>query len=265
VTISTRALDARYRIIASIDPGARTGMIAIAVDADRMDITQGRLVGEAVIDIGSFAASLDEPLQLKTRALKLFRPVVAQLAAWNPSRVVIENPTDAMPVWGQGKPSGGAGGASLLAIATGNAGPGNAGPGKRRVGGASRGTIATLGVHLGLCAAAAIAYRPDVELYAYHVTTQQAKKRKRGHVGWMQGNAPRPMSRDRVLEEMGYLLRTLRERPHSGILPKRSDIFAEPDENVLMALGVLNFHLARERGIASPTTTRGRATPASTR
>lgn len=236
--ISSRALDPRFRIIASIDPGSVTGMIAIAVDAVKPDITQARLVGEALIKIGALGD--EETATLKRRTIGLFEPVRRQLVAWRPSRIVIENPTDAMPVWGQKQ---GADTRSVLDIAT-----GKGGPAKRRVGGASRGTIATLGVHLGLCAAAAIAYDPDVPIFAYHVTTQPDKKRRKGHIGWMQGNNTRPMNRDRVLTEMGYLLRMLRSRPHSGILPKQSAITAEPDENVLMALGVLNFHLMRERG-----------------
>ena len=80
------------------------------------------------------------------------------------------------------------------------------------------------------------------------MTTRRDGKNRRGHIGWMQGNGASPMSHEQIAREMGYLLRTLRERPHSGILPKRSSIFATPDDNVLMALGVLNFHLQRERG-----------------
>lgn len=256
--ISDRALGPRYRIIASIDPGAVTGMIALAVDAERPDIAQARLVGEALIKIGKLgddrttddedARIRNETGSLKVRALHLFEPVRRQLVAWRPSRVVIENPTDAMPVWGQNARGGAAAGASVLQIAQGTAGGRPGAAGKRRVGGASRGTIATLGVHLGLCVAAAIAYDPAVELVAYHVTTQPDKRRRKGHIGWMQGNGGRPMARERVLTEMGYLLRTLRARPHSGILPTPTAIGATPDENVLMALGVLNFHLQRERG-----------------
>lgn len=225
--ISAHALGPRYRIIASIDPGAITGMIAVAVDAVTLDLTQGRLVGEAVVKIGNLGDA--EELQLKRRTLKLFEGVRRQLMAWKPTRVVIENPTDALATWGAGK----------------------------RTMGARRGTIAALGAHLGICAAAAIAIDPDIELVAYHVTSRRDGKNRRGHIGWMQGNAPRPMAHEQVAREMGYLLRTLRERPHSGILPRRSTIFATPDDNVLMALGVLNFHLQRERGRLIHANTRG--------
>lgn len=236
--IGGTAIESRWIVCAGIDPGARTGMIAIAVERDTLDITQGRLVGEAIVDIGSFG-KLDEPLHLKSRTLKLMKPISMQLARWNPARVVIENPTEAMPVWGQGQAAGvrGGDGRTVLQVAQGVAKP------KARIAGASRGTIATLGVHLGICAAAIMVTNPEIELFAYHVTAQKEKKRKRGHVGWMRG-----MNRARVLMEMGYLLRTLRARPHGGILPTREAICAEPDENVLMALGVLNFHLQRERG-----------------
>lgn len=234
------ALASRWIVCAGIDPGARTGMIAIAVDRDTLDVTNGRLVGERIVDIGAFG-KLDEPLHLKRRTAGLFLPIWRAMKEWNPSRVVLENPTDALPVWGQKQTGGGRDTRTVLQIATGGGKP------KARIGGASRGTIATLGVHLGICAAAVLAYDPDVTLHAYHVSSQSAKKRKRAHVGWMAG-----MKRDHILDEMGYLLRTLRARPHAGILPKREAIFAEPDENVLMALGVLNFHLQRERGRTTP-------------
>lgn len=233
-----------------IDPGAKTGLVAISLPDGSFRLDDALLVGFTTID----AKKDGQPWERAGRRALLMGKIRAQLAKWNARAIVIEEPWDALPSWrprlggqGGGASAGGRGPApSLLAIATGQMGTGK-GAGGGGVG-ASRGTIFGLGAHFGYACAAAVDLPWETRVYTYPVTTQKPKRGRDGQLGWMQRRGAIP-KHDDVAMQCALKLRTLKEKPANGLLPSAADLAREEDDNVYMALGVLAFHLDRERGV----------------
>lgn len=207
-------------IYAGIDPGAVTGLVAIALPAGVFRVVDARLVGFAHVTAGT--STTESRANVKAR---LFDRIRAQLDAWSVDVVVIEEPWDALPTFNTRQ-----GGANTS-------------------GGASRGTTFQVGVSFGLALAAASDTSRDVAIASYPVTSAPAKGRKPERIGWMQRRNGRCPEHERTAREQALQLRGLKERPLDGLLPSRAYLEREENDNVYMALGVLSFHLDRERGI----------------
>jgi hypothetical protein len=204
-------------IYCGIDPGATTGLVAIDMpDGSLYRIVDARLVGFAVVSAGT--STTDSRANVKAR---LFHRIRAQLDAWNADVVVIEEPWDALPSW----------------------------TGKKGIRQEGRGTAFAIGAAYGLALAAASDLPWDTVIASYPVTSAAAKARRPERVGWMQRRQPRCPEHDRTAREQALQLRDLKTRPANGLLPTRADLEHEENDNVYMALGVLSFHLDRERGI----------------
>lgn len=233
---------APWIVYAGIDPGATTGLVAVALPPSVYQLNAARLVGFATVTAGS--SSTESRANVKAR---LFDRIRAQLKAWTVSVAVIEEPWDALPTWNTrtgGQGSGG--GKSLLDLARGGGGDAKKGAGK---GGAARGTVFQVGVSFGLALAAASDLPWDVAIASYPVTSAPAKGRKPERIGWMQRRQSRCPEHTKTAIEQALQLRGLKERPLGGMLPSAADLAREENDNVYMALGVLSFHLDRQRGI----------------
>lgn len=222
----------RWITYAGIDPGATTGLVAVSMPPGGTRIHDARLVGFGTVD--AVAKAADAELSKAAVRARLFHKIRDKLARWRVDVAVIEEPWDALPQFGQGK---------------------------RGKSGHSRGTLFTLGAHFGLALAAASDLPWDVAIATYPVTsarekTSMVKKRGGGmmertkaeRLGWMQRRQSTIPSHERVALECALLLRTLKERPLDGVLPTRAALATEEDDNVYMAVGVLTYHLDRERG-----------------
>lgn len=179
-----------------IDPGASTGLACLDVPMGRRrpDLEHARWVGHAVVrpSRSTKRSPAEQRAELGTR-------VGAQLLAWGPAMVVLEEPIDASAGWENAT---------------------------RAVGKAThqaRHTLFALGAHFGLALAAAA--RVSVgPIASYPVNNYH------GRPGWMQAGGRRPQRRDDVLRALRYRARSF------GCVDELS-------EDVLMALGVLCYHL----------------------
>jgi hypothetical protein len=224
-----------WTVYAGIDPGATSGLVAVAMPPGAHRLADARLVGFTTITTAKARKGDDDDAGKPRRRAQLFHRIREQLVAWRASVIVIEEPWDALASFGQGK------------------------RGKQ---GHGRGTLFSLGAHYGLVLAAASDLAWDVSIATYPVTSERRKERlvkkpgggmmmraKPERIGWMQRRNSKIPPHERVALECALLLRALKERPANGVLPSRADLSREEDDNVYMALGVLNFHLDRERGI----------------
>lgn len=231
------------RIYVGIDPGQFTGLVAVQLPPGSLRVVDARLIGFGVV---SAAKKGDETWARAQSRAGLFHKIRTQLETWRPDVVVIEEPWDALPSWNTrtgGQGGGSARTASVLELATGKAGK------ARGSGGASRGTIFGVGVHFGLALAAASDIHTQPSIATYPVTTQKAKRGRDPQLGWMQRrNGHIPKHEDTALA-CALRLRELKARPVDGVLPTLEALNREENDNVYMALGVLMFHLDRERGI----------------
>lgn len=205
-------------IYAGVDPGGTTGLVAIWCDDTNVPhrIVDARLIGFTHLTAGT--SSTESRAVVKAR---LFDRIRAQLTAWRATIIVIEEPWDALPAW----------------------------TGKRGVRVEGRGTAFAIGAAFGLALAAASDLPWETTIVSYPVTSAAAKGRRAERIGWMQRRQPRCPEHERTAREQALQLRGLKERPANGVLPTRADLEHEENDNVYMALGVLSFHLDRERGI----------------
>jgi hypothetical protein len=196
-----------YRV-AGVDPGATTGLVALAVDSTRPhDVERARWIGSTSIDAGS-----STKLTRAAVHARLFDRARNQFLQWGVVSVALEEPLDAMPKW--------------------------SGRGERRE------TMFGLGRYYGLVLAAAQACRASVA--SYPVTTDPSKGRvgwMPTHPGGANKRLTMTAPREQTLDTLHQFSLALRARPHNGLAitnPPRL-----PDDE-LMALGVLLYHLTRQ-------------------
>lgn len=203
---------------AGIDPGADVGLVSLHVPPD-FDITRARLVG-----YGCVAESSSTKLARATRKALLLHRVRDRLVEWQADHIVMEQNYDVLVGGFRGKGQ------------------------ERR--GQSGETAYWQGVHGGLVMGAAVTLPWTARLWGYPATSRIDKKDADGEpiLGWMQHRAPRPTPRDVTLQAMRALFRTLQRRPADGRLPTGDELAQVQPEHVYMALGVLAYHLERERG-----------------
>lgn len=208
----------RLMICAGIDPASKTGMVALAVDADQpMNRLHWRW-----IDCATVAKAHSEKRSAAMNRLALYHRGKAQLETWNARLAVIERPAD----------MGG-----FVAVRGGQ---------KQR--GQTTGTAFAIGESYGMLAAAAM--EAGCMVHDYPVTSRRAdpSRDKAERIGWMPmvrtKNFTHVQQRAQTLDQLHDLSVELRERPFNGVLA--SDRTVRLDENVLMALGVLRFHLNRQ-------------------
>jgi hypothetical protein len=206
---------------AGIDPGGTAGLICVAIPSSgprRLDIEAARLVG-----IGQASATTAKGYTRAGARGTMLNRIRQQLIDWQVTHVAMEEPSNQTASWKAAKGVGRA-----------------------------TGSLFYLGMHTGLALGAVITMPWPVHVWSYPPTTD---KRKRGpvddeQVGWMQGRQPTIPKRELTLARMTSLYRLLQQRPLDGVLPTLSDMRANVSEHVLMALGVLNYHLLRETGKA---------------
>lgn len=207
---------------AGIDPGGTVGLVCLTVPSTGSrahDIDAARLVGVAT----ATATGAQGYTRAGARGTMLLR-VRQQLIDWEVTHVALEEPS------------------TLGEYASGQ------GQGKRRQ---AQDTGFYLGMHCGLALGAVVTMPWPVQVWSYPPTTSRRLRGKTvtdEQVGWMEGRSGKIPSRDTTLERMTYLFRALQQRPHDGVLPTLSEQRKAPNDHTLMALGVLNYHLLRERG-----------------
>lgn len=213
-----------FRRWCGIDPGATSGLVALSVPnvgPAAYDIDRARFIGSASITATSSKAYTNAG----ARGTLLTR-VRDRLAFWSITDIVLEEPSEVTRSW--------------------------VGADGQKVHGQATGTVFLQGAHYGLCLGAAVTLPWSVRVWSYPPSTpkrQQKKERHTGDVvlGWMQGRGRMP-ARKLTLDRGAQLLRMVKQRPLSGQLPTRAELDEEHSDHERMAIGVLNFHLARERG-----------------
>jgi hypothetical protein len=203
-----------------IDPGSPTGLVALAVPntgPDRFRIDRARFVGSA-----SVSPSVSKSYTNAGAKGTLLARVRDRLLAWRVTNVVVEE----------------------------NSGV-RAGGGAASVGVQGAGTLFGQGVTFGLCVGAAVALPWPVKLWSYPPTTPP-KSRRRTDLGepvfgWQSGRGRIP-PRELTIARGRALIRAAKERPGNGVLPTAAELAREHNEHEAMAVGVLNYHLLRERG-----------------
>lgn len=206
-----------WTIYAGVDPGAHTGLVCVAMPDGGTRIHDARYIGSACVEAGT--STKDHKANVRAR---LFHKVRDQLGRWRVDVAVFEEPWDALPVFGAAKKG-------------------------LKGRGASRGTLFSLGASFGLALAAAADLPWPVAIITHPVTTE-SNPRKKPRLGWMQRRNGRCPPHEQTANESAHVFRELRQRPHNGVLPTAAELAAEIDDNILMALGVLNFELDRRRG-----------------
>jgi len=213
----------RWEVWAGIDPGADTGLVAVRIPVAgprAYDLEAARLVG-----YGTVAASTNAKLTGAEARGTLFGRVRAFLHYQSASRVVLEEPSTQTNSWR---------GAAAEGRAT--------------------GSLFYLGAHFGLCLAAANALPWETRVWSYPPTSPARRKNKRERntqepvMGWMQGRDTRPMRADLLVPALRALLTQLKQRPADGLLPTLAQLRQLEPVHTVHALGVLRFHLQRERG-----------------
>jgi hypothetical protein len=207
--------------IASFDPGATTGMIIVALPDGNpagvlsrqriYSLDQARLVRVEIIKTQGAANNRSA----SQRRAPLFEKTRQYLSAHHVDEVVIERPADI--ILGGFKSA------------------------KRKKSGEATGTAFGLGNHFGLIEAAALDADVD-RITCYQIRTHGSE------MGWMQRRASKTPAREQLLLAARARMQDLAKRPYDGILRSTSAGSDLDDENVLMALGVLEFHCDRERG-----------------
>lgn len=209
-----------------IDPGQDIGLCAVAVAGDGThahDVERGRLIGHAVA-----RAPRRKGHSNAAAKCEMFARVHRLLTDWGITDVVVEEPSE-VPTRAWVAASG------------------------QRVRGQSIGTVFWQGAHYGLCLAAARATASVVNVWSYPPNTPKRRakvERDTGELvlGWMQGHAAVATPRTTTLTAMRALLVQLKQRPEHGVLPTLDELRADVSEHERMALGVLAYHLNRERG-----------------
>lgn len=204
---------ARRVTVVGIDPAATTGLVALSVDAARM----GNDEAWRWVDHAAVSKSTRTHATRAENTLAMLRLTVPFLTLWAPYHVAIERPAD-IGVWIKSR-------------------------GGQKQRGQSTGTAFALGEAYGVLLGACASFQCRV--FDYPVTSRKARPGKPERVGWMPQRSPGfAMSRDALLDQLHRLSVTLRAHPQNGMLgPGRTERL---DENILMALGVLRFHLSRQ-------------------
>lgn len=204
---------------AGIDPGTDVGLVGVAVPARGAwahHTEHARLIGYARVT----ASSSKSYTRAGRRGSMLLR-VRERLIEWRVTDIVLEEPSTHTNSWA--KSDGG------RTVAT--------------------GTLFGLGAHFGLCLGAAITMPWETRVWSYPPTTSKkaraATETDYERLGWMQARAPKPTQKAKTLKDMRHIFDGIFDRPADGVFRAMD---REPSEHELMALGVLNFHLMRERG-----------------
>lgn len=213
-------------VYVGVDPAATTGLIAVSVDADEPQNTyRWRYVDAAVIKKTDKAGltKMENKLALYDRARHFIDTAGARYA-------VLERPSDNVPRgWG--------------------------GKGQNKTGVQSTEVGFTIGESVGILAAAA--YALHCRVITYPATSSRGRKGKKPRVGWMPmvqtGRLVHVQKREITLAWLAGRVRELAQHPINGMIDNTED-FARTlnNENVLMAFGVLQFHLLDAPATARP-------------
>jgi hypothetical protein len=218
-------------IVASIDPGATSGIVIVALP--EKDQTIFRSVGIARQSM----YNLDDARLVRADVIKTLgkaqersasarrRPLLVEtrqmLDAYHVNEVVIERPADIIL--------------------------GGFRSDKRSKGGEAQDTAFGIGNHFGLLEAAALDARFVERVHCYQIRSHKVRGGE-FVIGWMQRREKKCPPRENTLMHATARMRDLVKHPYDGILRKAGPGSVYEDENVLMALGVLAFHCDRERG-----------------
>jgi hypothetical protein len=212
-------------IIASIDPGAESGIVIVALSEKAQTIFRSVQSGRQSM------YSLDHARLVATYVIKtlgaangrsasqrrapLFEKMRQYFVQHDVDEVVIERPSDI--ILGGFKSA------------------------KRKKAGEGIGTAFGLGNHFGLIEAAALDADVD-RITCYQIRTHS------NEMGWMQRREKKCPARELTLQRARARMKDLAQRPYNGIITPVTAGSTLDNENVLMALGVLEFHCDRERG-----------------
>lgn len=207
--------------VVGIDPASTAGLVALSVYRDRPGYEDAwRWLSHDVISESSskFRGKTENKL------VRLFDEARAWITRHAPDYVVLERPAD-MEVRKFAQTGQGQGGRPNMA-----------------------GTSFAIGEAFGMLAAAGYDASSTGTTHAYAATSRQASATKAERVGWMPnvrtGRFVHVMKRETLLYQLSARAYEIRNRAHLG------KTFARPnerlDDNVLMAFGVLTFHLSRQ-------------------
>jgi hypothetical protein len=205
-------------VVVGIDPAATAGLVALSVLADRPGYEDAwRWVAHAVIHASASTKTtkIENKLTLAGKCVSFLNTVRA-------AYIAIERPADME---------------ARVFI------PGGQGQAQRVN---AMGTSFAIGEAFGILATAA--HMSGLRVYAYPVTSRKASAKHDERVGWMPtvrtGNFSHVMKRENLLSLLQSRAYAVRDRAHLGRVYDRPN--ETLDVNVLMAFGVLNFHLSRQ-------------------
>lgn len=201
-------------IVVGVDPGRSTGLVAL--DVPRGRVLAPTLEGALLVGITSVSASVSTQLSATEQHATLYSKLLDQLEVWQPDLVVLEEPWDNVPVRLQ-----------------------------------QQGTAFWLGMRYGLALAAAHELGADVVSYPVtsarakeYTSTKRSTRVRPARVGWMPQvpggkNRQLLMTQDRnvTLADLGDVCATTFKLSNRRI----NELVKQEDP--LMALGVLRFHL----------------------
>lgn len=207
--------------VAGIDPASTTGLVCLSVDANRPhDGSRWLWVASRTI-----AASARSQATKTENKLALFDHARAWLHVHGVAHAVLERPADNIPRGWKGK-------------------------GQNKAGAQSAEVGFAIGEAFGMLASAARA-AGCARVFSYPATSAKEKPGKRkARVGWMPmthtGRLVHVQAREKTLARLQQIANDIMAQPYGGVL---LPIPPQLDENVLMAFGVLSFHLSRQPGI----------------
>lgn len=220
--------------VVGIDPGARAALVCVdfpLVGGGILRNIAGTSVPRATLHVGgarwvgacTAAPSSSTKLTDAEQDARQGHAALELLDRWRPDLIVMEEPADVkVKTWqNAGRRGAGHGAAMIFAV------------------GRSYGVLL-----MAVAAYAMIRDERTVRLVSYPVTTTK-QGRARGRLGWMQGRANLPTPREETLETARLFARAAGAPPGEITMPKGGN-----DEDVLMATGVLLYHL--QHGPALP-------------
>jgi hypothetical protein len=209
-----------------VDPASKTGLFALSIDSER----PGWRDAWRFVDAVAISKSSRQGATGAENELALFDKALDFMTRHRTQVVAIERPSDMAGTFIQER-------------------------GGQKQRGQRTGTAFAIGAAYGVCAAAGRC--AGARVFDFAVTSARATKSSRERTGWMPmvrsgrrdgrgGGLLHTMKREDLLEKLHERSLEIRARPLDGM--SRDEYRERLDENILMAMGVLLFHLSRQVG-----------------
>jgi hypothetical protein len=212
----------RRVVFVGVDPASKTGLFALSVNEDRPAYRDEW----RYVDSTTCSKSSKQGASGAENELALFDKSLAFMLAHKAAVIAIERPADMAGKFIQER-------------------------GGQKQRGQKTGTAFAIGAAYMACAAAGRC--AGARVFDYAVTSARATKAHKERLGCMpmerggaSGQLLHTMKRERLLEKLHERSLEIRSKPLEGVITAANS--AQLDENTLMAMGVLLFHLSRQVG-----------------